>query len=176
MQVLSPVYKGLCGVDSLNQSLQNMLRKPGDTALPYRIGDKVMQRINDYGKGIYNGDIGVVWAVTKDRIFVRFPEKELVYSRNEWGALQLAYAVTVHKSQGSEYETVFLILLPVHAIMLQRNLLYTAVTRAKKKVILITTHDALETAVRHHRDGGRCSLFHAWLKEEIDLEYSETMS
>ncbi len=176
MQVLSPVYKGLCGVDSLNQSLQNMLRKPGDTALPYRIGDKVMQRINDYGKGIYNGDIGVVWAVTKDRIFVRFPEKELVYSRNEWGALQLAYAVTVHKSQGSEYETVFLILLPVHAIMLQRNLLYTAVTRAKKKVILITTHDALETAVRHHRDGERCSLFHAWLKEEIDPEYSETMS
>ena len=115
-------------------------------------GDKVMQMRNDYEKGVYNGDIGLVWAVNGNRVFVHFAEKEV--GRD----IQLAYAVTVHKSQGSEYDMVILVLLPSQRMMLQRNLLYTGVTRAGKRTILITMGGALQTAVRSHKTAGRCSM------------------
>ena len=170
MQVLSPMYRGLCGVDQLNRAIQEMVH---DQQIPkgthFLVGDKVMQKRNDYEKGVYNGDLGIVWSVTENKVFVRFYEKEVVYEGEERNSLQLAYAATVHKSQGSEYDTVIFILLPTQQVMLQRNLLYTGVTRAKKKTILVTTDYALEKAVTTHETTNRYSLFLPLLKEECDL-------
>ena len=170
IQVLSPMYRGTCGVDQLNRGIQEMVhgRKlpPGTRFLT---GDKVMQRRNDYDKGVYNGDTGIVWSVTEKKVFVRFYGKEVVYEGEERNNLQLAYAATVHKSQGSEYDTVIFILRPSQNIMLQRNLLYTGVTRAKKSTILITTHDALYTAVTNHKTNNRYSLFLPLLTGEAEM-------
>ena len=156
MQVLSPMYRGLCGVDHLNQAIQQYVH--GGEVSGFMKGDKVMQMRNDYEKGVYNGDIGLVWAVNGNRVFVHFAEKEVVYEGDERRDIQLAYAVTVHKSQGSEYDMVILVLLPSQRMMLQRNLLYTGVTRAGKRTILITMGGALQTAVRRHKTAGRCSM------------------
>lgn len=158
MQVLSPMYRGTAGVDHLNRAIQSYVQG-GEPASGFHRGDKVMQVRNNYEKGVYNGDIGIVWAVTEQKVFVHFPEKETVYEGEEKRELQLAYAVTVHKSQGSEYDQVILVLLPSQRMMLQRNLLYTGVTRASRKTVLITTGEALTAAVRNHRTAGRCSLF-----------------
>lgn len=156
MQVLSPMYRGLCGVDHLNRAIQQYVH--GGEVSGFMKDDKVMQMRNDYEKGVYNGDIGLVWAVNGNRVFVHFAEKEVVYEGDERRDIQLAYAVTVHKSQGSEYDMVILVLLPSQRMMLQRNLLYTGVTRAGKRTILITMGGALQTAVRSHKTAGRCSM------------------
>ncbi len=168
MQVLSPMYRGQCGVDSLNHAIQERIHGkpiPAGTA-HFLVGDKVMQKRNDYDKGVYNGDLGIVWAVTEKKIFVRFYEKEVSYEGDQRRDLQLAYAATVHKSQGSEYDTVIFVLLPTQSVMLQRNLLYTGVTRAKKCTILITTDYALEKAVSTHETTNRYSLFLPLLARE----------
>lgn len=159
MQVLSPMYRGVCGVDHLNEAIQSYVQRETGVRSGFCRGDKVMQTKNDYEKGVYNGDIGIVWAVSGPKVFVHFPEKEVVYEGEEKRDLRLAYAVTVHKSQGSEYERVILVLLPSQRVMLQRNLLYTGVTRASRRTVLITTGEALAAAVRNHRMAGRCSLF-----------------
>lgn len=169
MQVLSPMYKGLCGVDNLNSAIQNLVNPTfKDDGNRFRIGDKVMQRRNDYDKGVYNGDIGIVWAVEVKKVFVRFYDKEVVYEGEERGSLQLAYATTVHKSQGSEYDTVVFVLLPVQWIMLQRNLLYTGITRARRQTILITTEDAVRKAIQTYKTADRWTLFLPLLKDEAD--------
>lgn len=159
MQILSPMYKGACGVDKLNASIQRYVQKSGEAISGFRKGDKVMQTRNNYEKGVYNGDIGIVWAISGPKVLVHFPGKDVSYEGEEKGDLQLAYAVTVHKSQGSEYDLVVMVLLPTQRMMLQRNLLYTGVTRASRKSILITTESALSEAVRNHKTEGRCSLF-----------------
>ena len=125
-----------------------------------------MQKKNDYEKGIYNGDLGIVWAVEKNKVFVRFDGKEVSFEGEERGSLQLAYATTVHKSQGSEYDTVILVLLPTQNIMLRRNLLYTGITRARKKTILISTEEAIERAVTQGDIKNRYTLFLPLLKGE----------
>ena len=96
MQVLSPMYKGACGVDHLNASIQKVVQGSDHLPFPFAVGDKVMQRRNDYEKKVYNGDVGIVWAVYENKLFVRYYEKEIEYTRAEWGDLQLAYASTVH--------------------------------------------------------------------------------
>ena len=158
MQVLSPMYKGACGVDHLNASIQKVVQGSDHLPFPFAVGDKVMQRRNDYEKKVYNGDVGIVWAVNENKLFVRYYEKEIEYTRAEWGDLQLAYASTVHKSQGSEYDTIIFALLPEQRIMLQRNLLYTGITRARKKTILVTTEGALFQAISSTRTQHRYSL------------------
>ena len=170
MQVLSPMYRGLCGVDNLNHAIQEQVHHCEVAAGPshFMIGDKVMQKRNDYEKGIYNGDLGIVWAVDKNKIFVRFDSGEVVFEGEERNSIQLAYACTVHKSQGSEYDTVILVLLPSQNIMLKRNLLYTGVTRAKKRTILISTEDAISRAVSRADTASRYSLFLPLLKEEAE--------
>lgn len=168
MQVLSPMYKGACGVDRLNQAIQRYVEGPGEMSGGFHKGDKVMQTRNDYEKGIYNGDIGIVWAVSGPKVLVHFPGKDVTYEGEEKGDLQLAYAVTVHKSQGSEYDLVVMVLLPTQRMMLQRNLLYTGVTRASRQSILVTTESALREAVRNHRTEGRCSLFLPLLAGEVE--------
>lgn len=168
MQVLSPMYKGLCGVDHLNHAIQEQVHGQSIPEGPVRfmVGDKVMQKKNDYEKGIYNGDLGIVWAVEKNKVFVRFDGKEVSFEGEERGSLQLAYATTVHKSQGSEYDTVILVLLPTQNIMLRRNLLYTGITRARKKTILISTEEAIERAVTQGDIKNRYTLFLPLLKGE----------
>ena len=125
----------------------------------FRLGDKVMQNKNNYDKGVFNGDIGYIVDLEPGRMLVHFGEElEAEYESSEFNQLQLAYCMTVHKSQGSEYPVVVLPLVSAHYIMLQRNLLYTAVTRAKKLVILIGSKAALNTAVENDRTRKRYTL------------------
>lgn len=169
LQVLSPMYKGICGVDNLNESIQKYIHPEISGRINgFLVGDKVMQTHNNYEKGVYNGDVGIVWAVNENSVFVKFYDKEVTYTDEDKRELQLAYAVTVHKSQGSEYDTIIMVLLPTQGIMLQRNLLYTGITRASRKTILITTRNAVAKAVGTQRSGNRCSLFLPLLKGEAE--------
>lgn len=169
MQVLSPMYRGTCGVDHLNHAIQELVHgHPLEGGSHFLPGDKVMQKRNDYEKGVYNGDLGIVWAVDKNKIFVRFDGREVVYEGEDRNSIQLAYAATVHKSQGSEYDTVILVLLPTQSIMLKRNLIYTGVTRARKRTILISTEDAIARAVSRQDTASRYSLFLPLLKGEAE--------
>ncbi|MDY5330934.1 MAG: ATP-dependent RecD-like DNA helicase [Anaerovibrio sp.] len=166
VQVLSPMHRNACGVERLNQLLQNAMN-PLQEDMPevvngsrsFRLGDKVMQNKNNYDKGVFNGDIGYIVDLEPGRMLVHFGEElEAEYESSEFNQLQLAYCMTVHKSQGSEYPVVVLPLVSAHYIMLQRNLLYTAVTRAKKLVILIGSKAALNTAVENDRTRKRYTL------------------
>lgn len=166
VQVLSPMHRNACGVERLNQLLQNALN-PASIRLPelvhgtriFRLGDKVMQNKNNYEKNVFNGDIGYIYDLEPGRICVRFgDEQEAAYEAAEFNQLQLAYCMTVHKSQGSEYPVVILPLTASHHIMLQRNLLYTAVTRAKRLMILLGSKAALNTAVSNDRTRKRYTL------------------
>ena len=173
VQVLSPMYKNPCGVDNLNAVIQSAVNGPqkgkGEHKagkVTFRTGDKVMQKQNNYDKGVFNGDIGEIFAVQNDIVYVRYPEQDVKYEGQEIDEITLAYAITVHKSQGSEYHTVIMTLVNSHGIMLQRNLLYTAVTRAKGKVILVGTKAALRTAVQNVRTSRRFTLLAQRLREE----------
>ena len=173
VQVLSPMYKNPCGVDNLNAVIQSAVNGPqkgkGEHKagkMTFRTGDKVMQKQNNYDKGVFNGDIGEIFAVQDDIVYVRYPEQDVKYEGKEIDEITLAYAITVHKSQGSEYHTVIMTLVNSHGIMLQRNLLYTAVTRAKGKVILVGTKAALRTAVQNVRTSRRFTLLAQRLREE----------
>lgn len=126
--------------------------------MTFRLGDKVMQTKNNYQKRVFNGDIGYIRELESDHLTVRFAEMTVDYERAEIGELTLAYAMSVHKSQGSEYPVILLPLVPGHHIMLQRNLLYTAVTRAKSLVILLGSKAALQTAVENDRTKRRYTL------------------
>ena len=165
VQVLSPMHRQECGVDNLNKRLQEALNPPsrakseyrGTSAL-FRLGDKVMQTKNNYQKHVFNGDIGYIRELEQDHVTVQFAEQKVDYERAELIELTLAYAMSVHKSQGSEYPVILLPLVPGHHIMLQRNLLYTAVTRAKNLVILLGSKQALTTAVMNDRTKKRYTL------------------
>ena len=166
VQVLSPMHRTPCGVDNLNRLLQAALNPPApekaefrNSTLTFRVGDKVMQTKNDYTKGVFNGDIGFIREVSADGVKVRYSEELTAdYEPNELMMLTLAYAMSVHKSQGSEYPVIVLPLVAAHHIMLQRNLLYTAVTRAKKKVVLLGSKAAVFTAVSNDRTRRRYTL------------------
>ena len=181
LQILSPMHKGPCGVQNLNSLLQARVNppssgkeeilQPGGMAL--RVGDKVMQIRNNYEKDVYNGDIGQIINITGKIVKVWYPERPdgeyVTYEEGETDELQLAYAMSVHKSQGSEYSRVVLALVPGHYIMLQRNLLYTAVTRARERVELVGTKAALQTAVANDRTRRRYSLLKERLQESGEL-------
>lgn len=174
VQVLSPMYKNPCGVDNLNQLIQERFNPPAEGKaelkgknVVFRVGDKVMQKHNDYEKGVFNGDMGEIFAIRKDMVYVRYPEQDVKYEGQEVDEITLAYAITVHKSQGSEYHTVIMVLVNSHAIMLQRNLFYTAVTRAKRKVILVGTKRAVQTAVQNQRTSRRFTLLIPRLQGEL---------
>jgi len=151
------MYRGLVGVDNLNSEMQKKFNrfheglKFGNREI--RSGDKVMQIRNNYEKEVFNGDIGVVSHIDKQRyrVFVDFYGKSVVYEREEMDDLTLAYAVSVHKSQGSEYQTVVMPLLTQHYIMLQRNLFYTALTRAKKLSVIVGSYKALYIAIKNDK-------------------------
>jgi len=160
IQVLSPMYKGDAGATNLNLMLQNAINPHGKKIdeIRFKIGDKVMQLRNNYEKMVFNGDIGqVVDCDTEEgTLTIRF-DFEVDYDRAELDEITLAYAITVHKSQGSEFPCVVMPILTQHYIMLYRNLLYTAVTRAKKLVVLVGTRKAMALAVRNIRSDQRFS-------------------
>ncbi len=155
VQILAPMHKGVAGVGNLNARLQDALNanRTGLRALSgeYRPGDKVIQLRNNYDKNLFNGDIGVVVGVNAEagQLDADFDGDRHTFERGELGDLALAYAISIHKSQGSEYPVVILPLLKAHFMMLQRNLLYTAITRGKKKVFLVGEPAAYAMAVRN---------------------------
>ncbi len=157
IQVISPMYRGVIGVDNLNAQLQKRLN-PYKEGLKFgnrdiRVYDKVMQVRNDYEKEVFNGDIGRVTHIDKQayKVFVDFDGRVVVYERDEMNDIVLAYAISVHKSQGSEYQAVVMPLLTQHYIMLQRNLFYTALTRAKKLSVIVGSYKALHIAIKNDK-------------------------
>lgn len=157
IQVLTPMHKGPAGTEALNQRLQAALN-PGTEGVTLRgqqlrVGDKVMQTKNDYDRDVYNGDVGIVSSVAPESrtLKVRFDGREVVYEDAAVEALTLAYAATVHKSQGSEYPAVVLPLLTSHFVMLSRNLVYTGVTRARRVCVLVADPRALSLALAETR-------------------------
>lgn len=168
VQVLAPMHRGELGTAALNKALQDKLNPKGPPELQrgervYRRGDKVMQLKNDYDKGVFNGDIGVILSITEGVLSVDFDGKQASYQRTELDQLQHAYAVSIHKSQGSEYSAVVIPLATQHFMMLQRSLLYTAVTRGKKLVVIVGSRRAIALAVRNADAKRR----HTWLAERV---------
>ena len=157
IQVLTPMHKGAVGTINLNHMLQNTLnRQPAlieAMGNAYKVGDKVMHLINNYQKEVYNGDIGVVRSFDqlKAELAVDYYGRTVCYDTNELDQITIAYAISVHKSQGSEYPAVIVPLVTQHYILLQRNLLYTAMTRGKKMVILIGSPKALHIALKNDK-------------------------
>ena len=155
IQVLTPMQRGVVGAANLNMALQNALN-PCPTALnrggySFRQGDRVMQLRNNYDKEVFNGDLGYIESVdTEERtLLVNFEDRLVEYEASELDELTLAYATTIHKSQGSEYPIVVMPVLMTHYVMLQRNLIYTGITRAKKICVLIGSKKALSFAIRN---------------------------
>jgi exodeoxyribonuclease V alpha subunit len=160
-QVLSAKYGGVVGVDALNSAIRQVLNPPGPSEWRgekqhFRVGDRLMVVKNDYKKGVYNGDVGKLVSIRDDRISVRVygVDDDLSVEFTDAEAevcLRLAYAVTVHKSQGNEFDTIILPVVPEQGRMLQRNLLYTAVTRARRQVWLLGQRSALQQAIDNNK-------------------------
>ncbi len=158
IQVLTPMRKGLIGVENLNRRLQEVINGSGGGALVtgperFRCGDKVMQLRNNYEKDVFNGDMGFVTDIDDDEqlVTVAVDGRPVSYELAEINELQLAYAVTVHKSQGSEFPCVILPIHTVHYPLLQRNLLYTGITRGRKLVVVVGSRKALAIAIANNR-------------------------
>jgi exodeoxyribonuclease V alpha subunit len=163
VQVLTPMHKGLCGSENLNRELQATLNPTGPVVQrfgrTYRVGDRVMQIRNNYDKDVFNGDLGRVKRLDliEQQVIVEIDDREISYEFTDMDELLPAYAISVHKSQGNEYPCVIAPLLTQHYVLLQRNLLYTAITRGKKLVILIGSKKALAIAIRNNKTSARFS-------------------
>lgn len=171
VQVLSPMRRGACGTDALNAALRGaLLARGGDAEGPARLepGDKVMQLRNDYDNDVYNGDVGRVVRRDEDgRVVVSFDGREVAYPRANASNLALSYCATIHKAQGSEYPAVVVPVLTEHFVMLERNLLYTALTRARKLAVLVGQRRAIELAVQNDRPRQRVSFLAARLRAAL---------
>lgn len=175
IQVLTPMQRGPVGAMTLNKLLQEALRPAAEEGLRrsgvlYRLGDKVMQIRNNYDKEVFNGDIGTVCelSIEDQALTVMFDDRAVPYDISELDELTLAYATTIHKAQGSEFPVVVMPVMMSHFVMLQRNLIYTGITRAKKLLVMIGDPKALGYAVRNVSGRQRKSL----LKERLAEEYS----
>ncbi len=160
IQVLAPIYRGPAGVIGLNERLQEKLNPPATSKLErklfgtiFRMGDKVMQTQNNYDKDVYNGDIGFIRSINviEQRLIVDFYGRSVTYDWSDVDELTLAYVVSVHKAQGSEFPVVVMPIVTQHYTMLQRNLLYTAITRASKLCVLTGSRRAIGMAVRNNK-------------------------
>jgi exodeoxyribonuclease V alpha subunit len=170
IQVLRPMNRGGVGARSLNIELQSVLNPAGDRKVErfgwtFAPGDKVMQIENDYDKEVYNGDIGYIDDVSPDdgELTATFDGRTVTYRFGELDTLVPAYAATIHKSQGSEYPAVVIPIMTQHYAMLQRNLLYTGVTRGKKLVVIVGQKRAVAIAVRNVSGRRRWSKLQEWL-------------
>jgi exodeoxyribonuclease V alpha subunit len=170
IQVLSPMNRGPLGARALNVELQQALNPPGDVSIErfgmvFGPGDKVMQVENDYDKEVFNGDLGIIARLDREagEVTVEFDGRPVVYNSGELDELALAYATTIHKSQGSEYPAVVIALATTHYPMLQKNLVYTGVTRGKRLVVLVGQRRALAIAVGGGQAKRRWSKLREWL-------------
>ena len=175
IQIISPMRRGKAGSTSISQYVQQSVNPPDSykgevrvNGITFRVGDKVIQVLNNYELEVFNGEIGVIYAITQSDICIRFIHKEVRISIDEAHMIMPAYAITVHKSQGSEYGVVIIPFVPMYGGMLQRNLLYTAVTRAKRKVIMIGTKSSVERAVKTVNGEERYTLFKERLQGRCD--------
>jgi exodeoxyribonuclease V alpha subunit len=157
IQVLTPMHKGIVGAGNLNEELQNVLNPAKDGIVRagrnFRVYDKVMQIKNNYDKGVFNGDIGRITCIDPENqeATISFDERDVPYDYTDLDEIVLAYAVSIHKSQGSEYPAIIVPIITQHFILLQRNLLYTAVTRGRNLVVIVGTIKALATGVNNNR-------------------------
>ncbi|NLW28053.1 ATP-dependent RecD-like DNA helicase [Acetivibrio saccincola] len=170
IQVLTPMQRGVAGAHNLNVVLQEALN-PSDVKIKYggavyRLNDKVMQIKNNYDKNVFNGDIGIITHIDLEdkTLIISFDENDVEYDQTELDQVVLAYATTVHKSQGSEYQIVVAPFTTQHYMMLQRNLLYTCVTRAKKAFVLVGTKKAVAIAVSNNKIQERNTMLSERLK------------
>ena len=171
IQVLTPMHKGIVGAENLNSALQNALN-PGEERVSrgsssFRIHDKVMQIKNNYDKLVFNGDIGRIEKVHSENqtVLISFDRRNILYDFSELNEVILAYAISVHKSQGSEYPAVVLPILTQHYILLQRNLIYTAVTRGKHLVVVVGTRKALHMGINNNKTRKRFTYLEQRLRE-----------
>ncbi|HBD07107.1 MAG TPA: ATP-dependent RecD-like DNA helicase, partial [Syntrophobacteraceae bacterium] len=173
IQVLSPMHRGAIGAQRLNSELQEALNPQEQTlernGRSFRLLDKVMQIRNNYDKEVFNGDLGRIRKIDHENqvLRVEVDGRQVDYGFDELDELVLAYAVTVHKAQGSEYPAVVLPLLTQHYLMLQRNLLYTAITRGRRLVVIVGSKRALAIAVRNDKTQKRFTLLKWRLRESI---------
>jgi len=169
VQLLTPMHRGMLGTIQLNRELQALLNPIGEGlergGTTLRVRDKVMQLRNNYDKGVFNGDLGRIVSIDREdgKIQVDFDDKRVAYEADEWDEISLAYATSIHKSQGSEYPVVILPLHTSHYMMLYRSILYTAVTRGKSLVIVVGSRKALGMAIRNVRVENR----NTGLKEKL---------
>jgi exodeoxyribonuclease V alpha subunit len=174
IQVLTPKHKGILGTQNLNINLQNGINPQGERftnqGRDWRVGDKILQLKNNYDLQIFNGDLGIIkgWNSQENEVTILFDENEIVRPVKELSEMVLAYSISIHKSQGSEYPVVVIPIHTQHNIMLQRNLIYTAITRAKKLVVIVGTSKALNIAISNNFQKVRYS----WLSNRIQ-QFSE---
>ncbi len=162
IQVLTPMNRGGLGARSLNIELQQRLNGSSEPKVTrygsiYAPGDKVIQQVNNYDKEVFNGDIGVVLSIDIEEslLQIQFDDRVVDYEFNELDEISLAYAISIHKAQGSEYPAVVIPLAMQHYMLLERNLLYTGVTRGKQLVVIIVQPKALAMAVKNQRSQRR---------------------
>jgi exodeoxyribonuclease V alpha subunit len=175
IQVLSPMYRGETGALNLNQRLQERLNPKGrghrQGGVEYRVGDKVMQIKNNYDKGVFNGDLGIIEGLDLERQAMRVKfDFAVEYDLADLDELSLAYAISTHRAQGSEFPVVVLPLTTQHYLMLQRNLLYTAVTRAKELIVIVGTRRALRLAVDNNEVAERYTTLRQRLRGEAGMK------
>ena len=194
IQVLAPMYRGAAGIDAINQLMQELLNplQKGQISFEasqfqYRSGDKVIHLVNDAEVNVFNGDLGYITDLIsakyteskQDEMMIDFDGNEVVYPRNEWYKIRLAYAMSIHKSQGSEFPVVFLPITSASKRMLERNLIYTAITRAKSKLILLGELQAFEYATQHMGTSRKTYLIERFIEltessEEVNEPILET--
>jgi len=174
IQVLSPMNNGFAGVRELNKKLQHVLNGHSPVCWQgserkFLLHDKVMQLRNNYEKDIFNGDMGTVSGYDKEegKLYVLFYGKRVEYTFEELDEISLAYATTIHKSQGNEFKAVVIPIAMMHYIMLQRNLIYTAVTRAKERLFIVGQKKALAVAIQNAETRQRNTLLLRRLKDLI---------
>jgi len=173
--VLTPMHRGVAGTQKLNHDLQKMLNKEqhavaiGYAGAQFLIGDRVMQLRNNYDKYVFNGDIGIIESIDNEdkMIKVRFFEQLVEYEAADLNELVHAYAISIHKSQGSEFPAVIIPIFMQHFMMLQRNLLYTAVTRAKKLCIIIGQSRALAMGIKNSKHSERVTFLQQFLTTDL---------
>ena len=176
IQVLTPMQRGVVGATNLNMALQEALNPKGEglrrSGFVYRPNDKVMQVKNNYDKEVFNGDIGIIESVDLQdhTLLVNFDGRSIEYDATELDELVHAYATTIHKAQGSEYPIVVMPVLMNHFVMLQRNLIYTGITRAKRILVMVGTKKALAYAVRNVTVTRRNTLLKERLAGQIQVK------
>jgi exodeoxyribonuclease V alpha subunit len=174
IQILTPLHKGVVGAGNLNVELQKTLN-PGEGGVirgnkNFRVNDKVMQIKNNYDKDIFNGDIGIISRINQEEqvVIITFDGRPVEYDYADLDEIVLAYAVSVHKSQGSEYPAVIIPMVTQHYILLQRNLIYTAVTRGRKLVVMVGTKKALAIGVKNNKTEKRYTYLRQRLRERVN--------